>query len=85
MLNGFFFGIIVNLIIQKWKSKHLVCHSFSGERLNLRGLRGFILQKVRALVILEIPAERLNDKLIHCIDMVDWLIFVIIYNLQTSV
>ena len=40
--------VLVNLIIQKWKSKHLVWLSFSSERLNLRELRGFILQKVQA-------------------------------------
>ena len=45
--NGFFLGITVNSIIQKLKSKHLVCLSFSDERLNMRE---FILQKVRAIV-----------------------------------
>ena len=44
-----FFGITVNFIIQKLESKHLVCLNFSDKRLNLRELRGFILQKVRAL------------------------------------
>ena len=42
-----FFGITVNSIIQKLKSKHLVCLSLSDERSNLRE---FILQKVRAIV-----------------------------------
>ena len=32
----FFFGITVNSIIQKLKSKHLLCLSFSDERLHLR-------------------------------------------------
>ena len=50
-----FFGITVNFMNQKLKSKHLVCLSFSGERLNLRGLRESILQKVWALGTL--PAE----------------------------
>ena len=31
------------------ESKHFVCLSFSGERLNLRELRGFILKKVQAI------------------------------------
>ena len=42
-------GVSVHFIIQKLKSKHLVCLSFFGERLNLRGLSGFILQKVRTI------------------------------------
>ena len=42
--------VTINFLIQKLKSKHLVCLSFCGERLNLRGLRGFILHKVRSIV-----------------------------------
>ena len=42
----------VNFTIQNLKCKHLVCLSFSGERQNLRRLRGLIFQKVWALKFL---------------------------------
>ena len=42
------------LALGKVGVKCLVCLSFSGERLNLRGLRGFILQKVLTLVLTQV-------------------------------
>ena len=53
-----FCGVTVNFVFEKLKSKHLVCLSFSGESKNLRGLRGFILQKVRAFDTFDVYFER---------------------------
>ena len=54
------FGITVDFIIQKLKSKCIVCLIFSGENFS-DGLIliGFILQKLRALVSL--PCARSNE------------------------